>query len=138
MTVKFPEIKPTSCSFTPPQWPITESRSQSGVRSYKIWSSKPSDGLLDLGFENIPENHAFRIIRTHLLAKGPIEDILLPSIVFHGIEDEGLLDFMSQKESGLFWYFVNGEPPVLERVPGRRYTTRVRLRAELRFSDDDS
>jgi hypothetical protein len=138
MTVNFPAISPTACSFTPPEWPITESRSQSGVRSYRIWANKPSDALLDLGFENISERDGFRIVRAHSSAKGPIDDVTLPSAIFSGIEDENLLDFISQNSSGLSWHFINGEPPVLERVPGRRYSTRVRLRAELRFSDDDS
>jgi len=133
MTVNFPEIHPTGCSFTPPEWAITESRSQSGVRSYRIWASKPSDAILDLNFENISEANALAIVQAHAAARGPIEDLVLPAILFSGISNQTFVNLFSQSQSGLSWHFVNGEPPVLERVPGRRYSTRVRLRAELRF-----
>jgi hypothetical protein len=138
VTVEFPAVQPTSCVFTPPEWAVTESRSQSGVRSYRIWASKPSDGLLDLGFENISEEDASAIIQAHFSAKGPIDDLSLPPIIFFGIKDRKLLNFFSQNNSGLTWHFINKEPPAIERVPGRRCSTRVRLRAELRFSNDDS
>ena len=133
MSVSFPVIQPTGCSFTPPEWAITESRSQSGVRSYRIWASKPSDALLDLSFENISEANALAIVQTHTSAKGPIEALILPSILFSGITSQLFINIFSQSQSGLSWHFVNGEPPAIERVPGRRYSTRVRLRAELRF-----
>ena len=134
MTVTFPSIEPTGCSFTPPEWAITESRSQSGVRSYRIWASKPSDALLDLSFENISEANALAIAQAHSSAKGTISSLVLPSILFSGITDQTFVNIFSQSGTGLSWHFVNGEPPVIERVPGRRYSTRVRLRAELRFN----
>lgn len=134
MTVNFPEIQPTTCSFTPPSFPITESSSQSGVRSYRIWSSKPSDGILDLGFENITEANADLILTAYIDAKGPVDQLLLPPIIFSGMTNPSLLEKFSQSASGLGWFFLNGEPPPMERVPGRRLSTRVRLRAELRFS----
>lgn len=133
MSVNFPEIHPTGCVFTPPEWAITESRSQSGVRSYRIWASRPSDAILDLTFENISQIDAFAILQAHASARGAIEDLILPSILFSGITDQGFANLFSQAGSGLSWHFVNGEPPAIERVPGRRCTTRVRLRAELRF-----
>jgi|694.fasta_scaffold10794_6 hypothetical protein len=133
MSVNFPAIQPTGCTFTPPEWAITESRSQSGVRSYRIWSSKPSDAVLDLSFENISEANALAIVQAHASARGPIEDLVLPAVLFFGISNQVFIDLFSQYGSGLSWHFVNKEPPVIERVPGRRYTTRVRLRAELRF-----
>jgi hypothetical protein len=89
--------------------------------------------LLDLSFENISEANALAIVQTHTSAKGPIEALILPSILFSGIVDQLFVNIFSQSQSGLSWHFVNGEPPAIERVPGRRYSTRVRLRAELRF-----
>lgn len=133
MTTSFPSIHPTSCSFTPPEWSITESRSQSGVRSYRIWASKPSDALLDLGFDNISEANALAISQAYINAKGPIDDLSLPSILFSGINSTIFIGIFSQANSGLTWHFVTGEPPVVERVPGRRYSVKVKLRAELRF-----
>jgi hypothetical protein len=134
MMVDFPDIQPTSCSFTPPSFPITESRSQSGVRSYRIWAAKKSDGILDLGYENITQFNAGRILAAFNDAKGSIIELLLPPVIFNGITDPVLLSNFSQSGSGLSWFFVNDDPPVIERVPGGRCSTRVRLRAELRFS----
>jgi hypothetical protein len=133
MTVNFPDIQPTGCLFTPPEWAITESRSQSGVRSYRIWASRPSDALLDLSFENISEANALAIIQAHASAKGPIEALILPAILFSGVTNQTFVNLFSQSGTGLSWHFVGGEPPAIERVPGRRYSTRVKLRAELRF-----
>jgi hypothetical protein len=134
MTIAFPSIHPTSCSFTPPEWAVTESRSQSGIRSYRIWASKPSDALLDLGFENISEADALLISQAYINAKGAIDDLALPVILFSGITSSAFVNIFSQANSGLTWHFVTGEPPVVERIPGRRYSVRVKLRAELRFS----
>jgi hypothetical protein len=133
MTVAFPPIQPTGCSFTPPTWSITESVAQSGVRSYRIWSSKPVDALLDLAYNNITESQAEAITQTYLDAKGPITDLSVPALVFSGITSTTFRNIFSQEGTGLLWYFAQGQPPVMERVPGRRYSTRVSLRAELRF-----
>lgn len=133
MTTSFPAVHPTSCSFTPPEWSITESRSQSGLRSYRIWASKPSDALLDLGFDNISEGNALAISQAYINAKGPIDDLNLPPVLFSGINSVTFVNIFSQVNSGLTWHFVTGEPPVVERVPGRRYSVKVKLRAELRF-----
>lgn len=135
MTVNFPAIQPTSCSYTPPRFPTTESVSKSGVRSYRIWANKRSDGLLDLAFENINESGAAAILEAFRETKGMAEDLNLPSIIFKSITNSDLLAEFSQSNSSLKWYFINEDPPVIERVQGgKRYTTRVRLRAELRFS----
>lgn len=134
MTVNFPAIQPTACSYTPPRFPVTESVSKSGVRSYRIWGNKRSDGFLDLTFENKTQSETAAILGAFNDAKGMVEDLNLPGIIFNSITDASLLQEFSQSGSGLKWYFINDEPPPVERVQGgRRYTTRVRLRAELRF-----
>lgn len=135
MTVNFPAIQPTACSYTPPRFPTTESVSKSGVRSYRIWGSKRSDGFLDLTFENKTQSETAAILGAFNDAKGMVEDLNLPGIIFNSITDASLLQEFSQSNSDLKWYFINEEPPSIERVQGgKRYTTRVRLRAELRFS----
>lgn len=135
MSINFPAIQPTACSYTPPRFPTTESVSKSGVRSYRIWANKRSDGLLDLAFENIDQSGAAAILGAFESAKGMVEDVSLPSVVFKSITNTELLAEFSQSGSSLKWYFINEDPPVIERVQGgKRYTTRVRLRAELRFS----
>ena len=85
MTIDFPAIQPTECSYTPPRFPTTESVSRSGVRSYRIWANKRSDGFLDLRFENIDQVSAAAILNTFENAKGIVEDLALPSILFNSI-----------------------------------------------------
>lgn len=133
MTVDFPAIHPTSCSFTPPRWPITESVSQAGVRSYRVWANKPSDALLDLQFNNISEASAEAIMTAYTSSRSGLDDLSIPAIIFSGIQSQPFIDLLSQSETGLKWYFVYDNPPVVERVPGRRYVIRVLIRAELRY-----
>lgn len=131
MSVPFPAIQPTACKFTAPQYAITETRAQSGVRSYRLWSNKPSDAVLELDFTNISNNAAGRIVDCYLAAKGTLTAVTLPSIVFNGVDDQALLRSMSQ--SGMQWFFLNESPPTVERIPGRRASVSVQLRAELRI-----
>lgn len=133
MTVAFPAVQPTACSFTPPEWSITESVAQSGVRSYRVWASQPSDAVLDLTFQNINESQAEAIMSAYTATRGPLDDLTIPEVVFNGIRSETFRQLFSQQGTGLRWYFPLGQKPSLERVPGRRYTVKVVLRAELRF-----
>jgi hypothetical protein len=132
MTVNFPAVQPTACKFTPPQYPVTETRAQSGVRSYRLWGNLPSDAVLELQFTNISDFNAGAIVESYLAAKGPLEQVILPAIIFNGIEDETLLQILSQTSTQ--WFFVNQSAPTVERVPGRRSSVSVQLRAELRIS----
>lgn len=133
MTVNFPAIHPTSCSFTPPQWSITESVSQAGVRSYRVWSNRPSDATLDLQFNNISEASAEAIMAAYTSSRSGLDDLTLPPVVFSGMQSQSFKDLFSQYGTGLKWYFVYNNPPVAERIPGRRYSIRVLIRAELRY-----
>ena len=131
MTVAFPAIQPTDCAFTPPEFPFTTSVSQSGVRSYRLWGNKASDALLDIKFQNTSEANGAAILNAFKLAKGPVEPLSIPSIIFSGISDSGLIAEISQ--AGANWYFDRDNPPTIERVPGRRVSVAVKLRTELRI-----
>jgi len=132
MTVQFPSIQPTACKFTAPQYPVTETRAQSGVRSYRLWSNLPSDAVLELGFTNISNTDAAKIVECYLIARGPLERVVFPLVIFNGIQDPGLLRILGQTETQ--WFFLNQSTPTVERVPGRRASVSVQLRAELRIS----
>lgn len=131
MSVLFPAIQPTACKFTAPQYAVGESRSQSGVRSYRLWSSLPSDAVLELQFTNISNIDASKIVDCYLLAKGPLEQVRFPQIIFNGIEDLDLLRILGQADAR--WFFLNQSAPTVERVPGRRASVSVQLRSELRI-----
>jgi hypothetical protein len=131
MSVNFPSIQPTACKFTAPQFPVTETQSQSGVRSYRLWGSLASNATLELEFTNISNNSAADIVNCYTNAKGPLIQVVLPAIIFNGLSGTNLEQVLSQANGP--WYFVGQSAPTVERVPGRRASVSVQLRAELRI-----
>jgi len=132
MTVQFPAIQPTAHEFTAPEWPVTQRRAQSGVRSVRQWGDKASDGTMTLTFANITQAAAAAITAAHDAARGIVDDVLLPPIVFKAVDDPAALAMLSAPGPGLRWYFA--KPPQGNRVEGgKRITLRVELRAELRM-----
>jgi hypothetical protein len=134
MTVNFPAIQPTATSFVMPEWPTSETVSLSGVRSYRLWADKASGAILRLEFANISNANKWAIDTAHQAARGHLEDLSLPAIVFNGVIDAALLAFLQQPGAGTKWYFIKGSPPDGSRVPGRRWTVKVDLRSELRLA----
>ena len=132
MTVQFPAIQPTAHEFVQPEWPVTQRRAQSGVRSVRQWGDKASDATMTLTFANVTQVAAAAIAAAHDAARGMVEDVSLPPIVFKAVDDPAALAMLSAPGPGLRWYFTG--PPQGSRVQGgRRVTVRVELRAELRL-----
>jgi hypothetical protein len=132
MTVRFPAIKPTAHDYVAPRWPVTESVSQSGVRSTRLWGSLAGDGGMTLTFQNIANAAAAQIFAAHTAAKGRIDDVSLPAVIFQNIDDPELLEFLRTMGPGLRWYFA-AEPQGSRVAGAKRQTVRVELRAELRL-----
>jgi hypothetical protein len=132
MTILFPEVQPTAATFTAPEVPTTESQSYAGVRSVRAWGSVAVDGGLDLQFDNVLQSDGAAIVKAHREARGPVEELTLPPILFKNV-NPALLDEVAAIGGALRWFFVKGAPPQLTRSPGgRRCSVRVQLRAELR------
>lgn len=128
MTVQFPEIQPTGHQFGEPDFPVTEMRSQSGVRSVRQWGDRASDAPLTLEFNNITQAAYALIQAAHTAARGKVEDVGFPAIVGKGLVDVDLLS----PGPGLRWYWAG--PPEGSRVPGgKRISCRCTFRAELRL-----
>jgi hypothetical protein len=128
MTVQFPAIQPTAHEFGEPDFPVTEMRSQSGVRSVRQWGDRASDAPMTLTFANITQADYALIRAAHTAARGNVFDVTFPSIVTNGLTGVDLLN----PGPGLKWYFV--EPPDGSRVQGgKRVTCRCTFRAELRL-----
>lgn len=98
-----------------------------------MWANKPSDALLDLQFSNISEASAEAVMAAYTSSRAGLDDLSIPPIIFSGIQSQAFIDLLSQNGTGLRWYFVYDSPPVVERVPGRRYVIRVLIRAEFRY-----
>ncbi|KPK36875.1 MAG: hypothetical protein AMJ69_12885 [Gammaproteobacteria bacterium SG8_47] len=128
MTVQFPEIQPTGHEFGEPDFPVTETRSQSGVRSVRQWGDRASDAPMTLEFANITQAAYALIKAAHTAARGKMDDVQFPPIVGNGLTGVDLFS----PGPGLKWYWV--APPEGSRVPGgKRITCRCTFRAELRL-----
>jgi len=134
MAVTFPNIEPTSRSFTAPKWPTSGLTTQSGVTTRRLWGSRPSQAELRLTFTNVADDNAALIMAAYHDAKGATTDLSLPSIIFNGASGNlaGWLNTASTG-AGMKWFFSE-EPPSVESVAPNRSTVTVRLVAELRLT----
>ena len=135
MATTFPSIEPTARSFTAPAWQTTTQTSQSGVITRRLWGSRPSRATLSLQFNNISDANASAILNAYNSAKGPIDSLTLPSVLFDGA-DATLTSWLdaSATGAGLLWAFAEDSPPQVESVAPGRSNVSVSLTAELRMS----
>lgn len=135
MATTFPTVQPTGRSFVAPTWPTKTQASQSGVITRRLWGSRPSSARLRLRFDNINDTSTTEILSAYNTAKGSVDSLTLPSIIFKGAS-AGLQQWLdaSATGAGLLWCFSEGTSPQVESVaPGRSNVT-VELTAELRMS----
>ena len=134
MAVTFPNIEPTSRSFSAPKWPTTGMTSQSGVTTRRLWGSLPSQAQLSLTFANITDDNAASILSAYNSAKGATTDLTLPSIIFNGAST-ALANWLNTSSTGadMKWFFTE-DPPSLESIAPGRSSVRVNLIAELRLT----
>ena len=135
MATLFPSIEPTARSFTAPTWPTTTQTSQSGVITRRLWGSRPSRAALALQFNNISDANASAILSAYNKAKGSIDSLTLPSVLFNGA-DAALTTWLdaSATGAGLLWCFTEGSTPQVESVALGRSNVTVSLTAEFRMS----
>ena len=135
MAVAFPSIAPTGRSFVAPRWPTKTQTSQSGVITRRLWGSRPSRATLSLQFNNITDTNTSAILSAYNSAKGSVDSLTLPDILFNGADGtlKTWLD-SSATGAGLLWCFTEGSPPQVESVAPNRSNVTVSLTAELRIS----
>jgi len=135
MAIAFPSIAPTGRSFTAPAWQTTTQTSQSGVITRRLWGSRPSRATLSLQFNNISDTNTSAILNAYNSAKGSVDSLTLPSVLFDGA-DTTLTSWLnaSATGAGLLWCFTEGSPPQVESVAPGRSNVSVSLTAELRIS----
>lgn len=128
--VNFPAIVPTSMEFTAPEFPVKSNSSLSGVVSRRIFGNRGSKSMLTMSFDNLVDSVAVEFLNAWKSAKGQMEVLSVPSIVFDGADDE-LTAYLFDGGDGLVWHF--SEPPQLERVVPGISTVRVVLEATRDF-----
>jgi hypothetical protein len=117
MAIQFPDLVPTDMSFDPPQWPVGEDVSIGGVYTARRFGSKPSEGRLNVEFENIANSAAASVYAAHALCKG-IESVIFYESFFNGAGPELLPYLNASAYPGLRWFFVKDAPPRIRRVKG--------------------
>lgn len=135
MTTAFPSIEPSARSFKPPVFPVKSHVSQSGVTSRRLYGSLPGKASLSLRFDNITDTQTSSILSAYNAAKGPVDDLSLPTLLFAGA-DVVLTTYLdtSAFNANLVWSFAEGSPPAVQSVAPGRSSVSVNLVAELRMS----
>jgi len=135
MATAFPGIQPTSRSFVAPAWQTTTETSQSGVITRRLWGSRPSRATLNLQFNNISDTNTSAILSAYNSAKGSVDSLTLPDIIFNGADSSLKLWLDSSATgAGLLWCFTEGSPPQVESIAPGLSNVSVSLTAELRMS----
>ena len=63
--IQFPDIKPSSRSFTPGDYPETIFESLDGTKTYLRFGNQAINATLSLSFSNINDTHTANILNTY-------------------------------------------------------------------------
>ena len=126
--VDFPNIKPTSRSYTPGNYPQVEFRAQNGAKTVLRYGDKKVDARLTLGFTNIPDSQANEILEKYEEVNSAYNYINFSSasnlagIAAPPTLTSTLRDKMGQRGTSgntLLRYRFDGPPTVTSVRPGR-------------------
>ena len=135
--VIFPSVAPSSRSFSPGEFPQAVFEAQNGAKSFIRYGNKRVNATLNLGFTNITNADATKIIRTYIQVAGDptkylyfnatngTAGILYSQGVPHYLNDyikgyddaEYALSDEDPSSGGLRWRF-SGPPNLQSSVPG--------------------
>ena len=115
--VKFPNVRPTSRSYTPGEYPQTNFEAQNGARIVVRFGSRRVNSELSLGFNNITDAQAASILANYEAVNGPWNHVIFTAA--NGSVGAGSLAAYIQETggSGLRWRFA-GPPSVTSIKPG--------------------
>lgn len=114
--IQFPDIKPSSRSFTPGKYPETTFESLDGTKTYIRFGNQPINATLSLSFSNIDDDDTTLIISAYFDSKSDPtnyinlsgEDGALGGVDYAPVS-ESLFERMGLFDSPLKWRFTN--PP---------------------------
>lgn len=131
MPVPFPAIKPSERDYTPPGYPVTGTKSQSGVTSKRLWGSVPVDAEMNLGFNVLNNDRIADLLQSWDATKSGIDYLLLPPEVLSGVGPR-LAAIILPENGPLRWTFA--ERPSVSFIGPTWASARVRLIGELRLT----
>ena len=121
--IDFPNIKPSSRSYTPGKYPQTEFVAQNGAKTVLRYGNKKTDAKLTLSFTNITDSQANEILNTYDNVNSDYDYIHFPSdSSIAGVNNVALRSrFQGRDTSGntLLRYRFDGPPTVTSVRPGR-------------------
>jgi len=121
--IDFPNIKPSSRSYTPGKYPQTEFVAQNGAKTVLRYGNKKIDAKLTLGFTNITDSQANEILEKYEEVNSVYDYIHFPSdSSIAGVNNVALRSkFQERDTSGntLLRYRFDGPPTVTSVVHGR-------------------
>jgi hypothetical protein len=121
--IDFPNIKPTSRTYTPGKYPQTEFVAQNGAKTVLRYGNKKVDAKLTLGFTNITDSQANEILEKYEEVNSDYDFIHFPSTsALAGINNLALRRKFGERDlSGntLLRYRFDGPPTVTSVRPGR-------------------
>ena len=121
--IDFPNIKPTSRTYTPRKYPQAEFVAQNGAKTILRYGNKPVNAKLTLGFTNITDAQANQILEKYEEVNSVYDYIHFPSdSSIAGVNNAALRSrFQERDTSGntLLRYRFDGPPTVTSVRPGR-------------------
>ena len=115
----FPNIKPSSRTYTPGNFPQTEFRAQNGALTILRYGNRRVDSTLSLEFRNIPDSQAKLIIDNYINVNQDLDTVtFLLGNGGAGINDNGLLNYIKEQGTGLSWRYA-GPPQITSTFKGR-------------------
>ena len=118
----FPNIKPSSRSYTPGTYPQVEFVAQNGAKTVLRYGNKKVDAKLSLGFTNITDSQASEILDLYEEVNSDYDYISFTSAnALAGINSSSLINNMAEKDSNgvKLRYRFDGPPSVSSVRPGR-------------------
>lgn len=119
----FPNIAPSSRSYSPGKYPQTEFKSLNGSTSVIRFSARRSDSKLQLGFDNITDNQAASILAHYENVNSDWDYATFTTNTGAAGASTSLANYIREVGgSGLRWRYA--EPPQVQSVrPGRSSVT---------------
>ena len=116
----FPNIKPSSRSYTPGVYPQTEFESQNGAKVVMRYGNKQVNAKLSLGFTNITDSQANEILDLYEEVNSDYDYILFAATnALAGIDNNNLFKKQAEVDNSFkLRYRFDGPPTVTSVRPG--------------------
>ena len=115
----FPQIKPSSRSYTPGTYPSTDFESLDGTKTHLRFGNKRVNATLTLGFSNISDADAALILANYEDVNSDWDYVTFDrGYATSGVTDTSLLAYLKESGSSLKWRY-SAPPSVTSSFKGK-------------------